>query len=273
MKRWNRLKPALRTSEEAGFTLVELLVVLLIIGLLTVISIPALKGIGQSNTMTSATRQMLDDLALARHRAITSRTTVHVIFVPPQNLMDGMGLNINDPVVKRLRFGAYTTYALYAERTAGDQPGQWTGRYLTKWRSLPEGVFMSEWKFTKLPPLAWVKTPDWDRPFEYAGQTKGVPNLPFPDALARPQQVPHVAFDRNGSLVEYDRGDSTQNRIFMDEYIWLTKGSIFGGYDSAGNEIPMDVRETPPGNWSTNYNRIHVDAVTGRAKLERPEIQ
>jgi hypothetical protein len=60
--------------------------------------------------------------------------------------------------------------------------------------------------------------------------------------------------------------------VYLDEYIWLTRGSIFKGYDGAGNMIPFSVRETPPGNWTNNFNRIHIDPMTGRAKLEQPEI-
>src|SRR5262245_54570371 len=128
----------------AAFTLVELLVVLLIIGLLTALSLPALKGLGQSNTMASATRQLIDDLALARHRAIVGRTTVHVVFVPPELIYrDFIGpapVNVRDTkTFLRLRAGACTTYALYVERTVGDQPGQRTDRYLTSWKTLPEG--------------------------------------------------------------------------------------------------------------------------------------
>src|ERR1043166_1086048 len=67
----------------AAFTLLELLIVLAILGLLATLSLPAIKHIRQSNTMVAAGRQLVDDLSLARARAVAERTTVHVVFVPP----------------------------------------------------------------------------------------------------------------------------------------------------------------------------------------------
>src|SRR5216683_2692727 len=67
----------------AAFTLIELLVVMAIIGLLAAIGLPALKGFGKGTGLAGAQRQLLDDLALARLRAISGRTTVYMVFVPP----------------------------------------------------------------------------------------------------------------------------------------------------------------------------------------------
>src|SRR3954471_9135967 len=66
-----------------AFTLIEMLLVITIIGLLAGIGLPHLKGWGESNAMTSATRQLMDDLSLARLKAINSRSTVYVVFISP----------------------------------------------------------------------------------------------------------------------------------------------------------------------------------------------
>src|SRR4029434_4147767 len=70
-------------SVRSAFTLLELLVVLAIIGLLAAVTLPAMKGMRQSNALAAANRQLLDDLPGARQRAIKDGTVVMVLFVPP----------------------------------------------------------------------------------------------------------------------------------------------------------------------------------------------
>src|SRR5262245_48400431 len=77
---WRRIRGS---AGPRGFTLLELLVVLAIVGLLAAVTLPAMKGMRQSNALSAANRQLLDDLAAARQRAIKDGTVVMVLFVPP----------------------------------------------------------------------------------------------------------------------------------------------------------------------------------------------
>jgi len=169
-------------AETRAFSLIELLVVIAIIAAVSVISVPVIRGLGQSNVVTSGTQQLVDDLMLARHKAMVGRTTVHVVFVPDLSTQPVPGgLNNRDQRLwDRLRGGGYTTYALYAERTLGDQPGKRNERYITDWRTLPEGIFIATYEFEPLPANRFDSEPPIDRPFKDFGFS-----FPFPTEQSR----------------------------------------------------------------------------------------
>src|SRR6266536_5926604 len=139
-----------RWERAAAFTLVELLVVIAIIGLLATIGLPALKGFGKGTGMAGAQRQLLQDLGLARLSAINGRTTVYMVFVPT-NILDRLGMPSTGANTLRqltnLISGQYTAYALLTKRSAGDQPGQESPRYISEWRRLPPGILIPPVKF------------------------------------------------------------------------------------------------------------------------------
>ena len=259
-----------------AFTLLELIVVLSIMGLLAAISLPAMKNIRKSNAMVSAGRQLVDDLALARAKAITERTTVHVFFVPPEIMTVPFTFNPavtpegqrDRKVGERLKSGQFTTYALFAERSVGDQPGRPQFRYLTSWRALPDGVFIATEKFQDNPVL-WNTAADLDRPFEYIDPAAPALNqFPFPTVYGLNYRVPHIAFDNQGRLV-----DKFKLPRLQDEVIPLARGSILYTRGPGGALVDFDVRETPPGNATNNFHRVRIDGLTGRARVETPQVQ
>jgi prepilin-type N-terminal cleavage/methylation domain-containing protein len=259
-----------RAGAPGGFTLIELLVVIGIIGALTVIGIPAMRGLGQSNTVTSGTQQLVDDLMLARHKAMVNRTVVHVVFVPdsirtPATPPAQLTSTKHKALWDRLRGGAYTTYAVYAERTLGDQPGQWHGRYITDWRTLPEGVFIAKYEYN-LPDNNFNTRAALDRPFGTNRMAIPFPTEDSPVTLT----MPTISFDENGRFFQYETG--TTKRRYREEYLHMAKGSVLVARLPNG-DVELDARESPPFNSSSNFNRIRIDAMSGRAKLERPEIK
>jgi hypothetical protein len=73
-------------------------------------------------------------------------------------------------------------------------------------------------------------------------------------------KLPYIAFTPSGGLATN-----------QDDYIALTRASVM--YPEDQSRIGQaDWIETPPGTSSNDYHVIHINWVTGRAKLERKEI-
>lgn len=257
-----------------AFTLAEMLVVIAIIAIISTIAIPAINGLTKSNTMSTASRQMLDDVGFARQKAISGRTTVYMVFIPPE-FWDGVnsaafaGLNtVSRKQANTLLKGQYTSYALYVERSLGDQPGRSATNYLTAWRNLPEGVVIETNKFNLNTNLTETITDPYDNTRKFHVRAFQRRSFTFPSTettnIAPKQfELPYIAFNPQGGLVS-----------LQDEFISLAPGSVFYLTNNAGAPLPPDVVQTGYREANrTNYTLIRIDSVTGRAKLERMELQ
>ena len=249
----NRRTAACQSALRA-FTLLELLMVITIIGIVAGLAAPLIKNLGATDKVTVGGRQLLDDFGLARAKAIATRSTVYVVFLPTNlyniNLTYYTNLSELQTITNNLIGKTYTGYALYAEHSVGDQPGVNTPRYLSDWKELPAGIFIIGDEFNTNSPLC---------SFSYR-------SVPFPTAesVVPNIQFPYIAFNSYGQVVGG-----------QDLYISIAEGSVGRPRDPANQNslylAPSVATIDPPMNY-TNQT-IYINWLTGRGKIIRPEIQ
>jgi len=261
-------------------------VVITILGILAGLAVPALKNLGKSNVQLSASRQLLDDLARARQLALSQHTTVYVVFVPGAfwtaplaptawlSLLTPTGMTAATNVLDK----QFSGYVLVSLRSVGDQPGQKTPRYLTEWKSLPDGAFIATNKFNLAyaPGLASYLISDPVAAMAYPINSFNYASLfPFPtETNSAGVLLPYIAFNYLGQLtVLTPTGETLAS---SDELIPLAQGAVAyaANPDKTLQFAFPDAAENPAGN-STNsmFNLIRIDKVTGRASQLHQKIK
>jgi prepilin-type N-terminal cleavage/methylation domain-containing protein len=268
------VRPFRRTR---AFTLLELMMVIAIIGFIAAMTLPHVSGFNKANTLAAANRQVLDDVAFARQRALANRSTVYMVFNPPEfwtntvyeqssNAVTRLGTGNPVPQFNAMLGRQYTSYALIATSTVGDQPGQHFAHYLTDWRTLPQGIYIAPFEFDSN-----IISIHYPLTISTTNTSTGVTNaslvyplswsppLPFPSVSSGTSNtLPYIAFTPQGGLLEQE-----------DQYIVLARGSVFYSENSNGVPVagPVSIVGTPPGNETNNPNLIRIDWLTGRATL------
>lgn len=158
-----------------GFTLVELLVVVGIIGVLLGLLVPAFQNMGRGAGMRSAIMQVRASVALARQWAITHREKTYVVFPCDKNT-----------------YPSSSDYNLYHRSFAvfGEKSG-----YIKEWTYFPAGVVLDGTNYSS-------------GAFNIASVTNGTQfKVPFPNTTSSTQDMRCVSFTPDGRLNQAGAND------------------------------------------------------------------
>jgi prepilin-type N-terminal cleavage/methylation domain-containing protein len=229
----------MRRPRTNGFTLVEMLVVIVIIAIMVGLTIPAVTNLMKSGGVSAASREVSNTLGLARQLAITQRTFARVVF--PYTA------TVSQPDMW------FRTYAVMTNRDNTVANG-WA--YASKWEYLPVGaVFL--YRNAGVPPLTPLPSGagGLDDPTSLNGQS-----LPFPATSSglSPGPLAYIEFGPTGAATPLTSGGGGSTVAITE------------GFMSGAPPAPKPTTAKTSTNTLANLTTIGVDSLVGRIQLNRP---
>jgi len=159
--------PAVPAVQRSGFTLAEMLGLMLIMAILLAVAVVVIRGLGKGPGLHGTAQQLKSALSLARQYAITHGQSVYVLFPTYQNDVPASG--------DTSRCRGYRAYALCT--ISNDSP-----------------VYLSEWQH--LPPRMIIQTNS-----DIFADASFSTNMPANGlGLSNPSNLPVVVFKTDGSV-------------------------------------------------------------------------
>jgi len=248
---------ASRRARQRGFTLVEMLAVIAVMLIVLRLTLPSLDGLLGSDAEGMARTQLIGDLNKARSMALERGGAVQVVFMPLYgdilSIDNNNKINNNakalyfssNPDANRLLGSQLVAYALYSESQPGDQPGKPSPKWLTDWKFLPSGYFLSSQDlYASCPSRVRVKNLANNSPY-FNGEL----------------EMPAIAYNSRGQL---------KGAGLKGVYLPVIKGGVFPPIKDQNGNYSVTSADPPDQSSIINLERywLRVGAVTGRAVVE-----